>query len=65
MVHDEPSSRATSEDPATRAAQAVQSYAAFDRWMDAQLDELVSRWIHTAAPNASRPRQSWRNMRRG
>ena len=31
------------------------SFVAFDQWMDAQLDQLVARWIHTAAPNASRP----------
>ena len=29
------------------------SFTAFDEWMDAQLDQLVAQWIHTAAPNAS------------
>ena len=29
------------------------SFATFDRWMDEQLAQLVSLWIHTAAPNAS------------
>jgi len=32
----------------------LESFATFDRWMDEQLDELVARWIHTAAPNAER-----------
>ena len=31
-----------------------QSFEAFEQWMDEQLDLLVARWIHTAAPNASR-----------
>lgn len=26
----------------------------FDQWMDEQLDELVARWVHAAAPNAAR-----------
>jgi hypothetical protein len=26
----------------------------FDRWMDEQLELLVERWAHTAAPNAAR-----------
>jgi hypothetical protein len=32
----------------------TRSFAAFDQWMDLQLDLLVARWIHTAAPNAER-----------
>jgi hypothetical protein len=32
----------------------LESFAAFDRWMDEKLDELVAAWIHTAAPNAER-----------
>ena len=32
----------------------LESFVTFDRWMDEQLDELVARWIHTAAPNAER-----------
>ncbi len=31
-----------------------QSFDVFDQWMDSQLEQLVARWIHTAAPNASR-----------
>lgn len=30
------------------------TFVAFDQWMDEQLDQLVARWIHTAAPNATR-----------
>jgi len=30
------------------------SFQKFDEWMDAELDRLVARWIHTAAPNANR-----------
>jgi hypothetical protein len=30
-------------------------YASFDIWMDEQLQQLVARWAHLAAPNASRP----------
>jgi hypothetical protein len=26
----------------------------FDQWMDEQLDVLVARWVHAAAPNAAR-----------
>ena len=32
----------------------LKSYAAFERWMDEQLEILVARWIHRAAPNAQR-----------
>ncbi len=32
----------------------LESFAAFDQWMDEQLEELVATWIHSAAPNASR-----------
>ena len=31
-------------------------FAEFDQWMDEHLEQLVAQWIHTAAPNASRPR---------
>ncbi len=37
-----------------------QSFAAFDRAMDDQLAKLVAKWIHTAAPNASRPSEAAR-----
>ena len=32
----------------------LESFASFDRWIDDQLEELVARWIHAAAPNAER-----------
>ena len=31
-----------------------ESFSAFDQSMTVALDELVARWIHTAAPNARR-----------
>lgn len=34
------------------------SFVAFELWMDEQLEQLVARWIHAAAPNANRPRKS-------
>jgi hypothetical protein len=33
---------------------AFESYAQFDRWLDDELEKLVARWAHTAAPNAFR-----------
>jgi hypothetical protein len=40
-----------------RPATATQepSYEAFGVWIDGELEKLVARWIHLAAPNASRP----------
>jgi hypothetical protein len=32
------------------------SFQQFERWLDMELARLVQTWIHTAAPNASRPR---------
>jgi len=32
--------------------------AIFAEWMDAELEKLVAKWIHLAAPNATRPRSS-------
>jgi hypothetical protein len=45
-------------------ARAIQSFADFDRWMDGQLEALVARWIHTAAPNADRCWRLNRHLRR-
>jgi hypothetical protein len=28
-------------------------YAPFAAWLDVKLDELVAKWVHLAAPNAS------------
>ncbi|MHC4398228.1 MAG: hypothetical protein ACYTG0_00955 [Planctomycetota bacterium] len=39
-------------------------YQEFTRWMDGQLEELVARWAHLAAPNAARcPRFRFRTPR--
>jgi hypothetical protein len=38
----------------TLVVEESQSFDVFDQWMDLQLEQLVARWIHTAAPNASR-----------
>ena len=47
------------ENSATAAATTapVSAQEAFSRWIDAELELLVSRWIHLAAPNATRPRK--------
>jgi hypothetical protein len=29
-------------------------YSQFGQWLDAELEKLVARWIHLAAPSASR-----------
>ena len=31
------------------------AWARLDRWMDWQLNKLVKKWSHVAAPNAGRP----------
>lgn len=38
----------------------TESFTEFDLWMDNQLEGLVARWIHAAAPNANRPEFSGR-----
>jgi len=48
-------SSASRIEDATMVVAESESFVAFDLWMDAQLDRLVAQWIHTAAPNASRP----------
>ncbi len=54
MTHESlPSKTAAKRDP-NQILRELQSYAAFDRWMDEQLEILVARWIHRAAPNAQR-----------
>ena len=32
----------------------LRQFVQFNQLMDTELDKLVARWIHTAAPNASR-----------
>ncbi|MEX0677664.1 MAG: hypothetical protein WD063_11350 [Pirellulales bacterium] len=61
MMHDFlPSPPSRKRDPA-QIAKEFRSFAAFDRWMDDELERLVAQWMHTAAPNASR---SWRIERK-
>jgi hypothetical protein len=48
----------------TEVARAIRSFADFDHWMDGQLEQLVARWIHTAAPNAGRAWRLGRGLRR-
>ena len=40
------------------------AFDAFDEHMNEQLEELVERWIHAAAPAASRPRRFVSQTRR-
>ena len=51
------SSPAVRKPDATLVAEQLKSFADFDRWMDNQLESLVARWLHTAAPNANRVRR--------
>jgi hypothetical protein len=34
----------------------------FGRWLDGELEQLVARWVHLAAPNASRRERALRRM---
>jgi len=45
---------------AEHAAAEEQALADFGRWLDGELEQLVARWIHLAAPNASRRERSLR-----
>ena len=36
---------------------ASQAFAEFNTWMDTELDKLVARWVHRAAPSADVPRR--------
>jgi len=44
-------------DESGRAVAAAEPYAKFGEWIDRELDKLVARWSHWAAPNANRPRR--------
>ena len=44
------------DDPQSLVVEESQSFVDFELWMDSQLEQLVARWVHTAAPNASLPR---------
>jgi hypothetical protein len=35
----------------------ARSYRRFSRWLDRELDRLVTRWAHRAVPNATRDPQ--------
>ena len=37
-----------------------QAFADFNAWIDVELDKLVARWVHRAAPNADVPRRTMR-----
>jgi hypothetical protein len=39
-----------------------QALAEFGRWLDGELDQLVARWIHLAAPNAARRERATRRL---
>lgn len=54
MKHESIPSPASYKPDPQQICQDLESYAAFDRWMDEQLEKLVARWIHRAAPNAQR-----------
>ena len=54
MAHESQSSPASRERDAARILREMKSFAAFDQWMDEQLELLVARWSHAAAPNANR-----------
>ena len=56
MTHDFSSDSGGSQDQEQTAlvVEESKSFAEFDHAMDEQLERLVARWIHTAAPNASR-----------
>ncbi len=54
MTHEFLPSQASESKNADQIQKNLESFATFDLWMDKQLDELVARWIHTAAPNAER-----------
>jgi hypothetical protein len=51
-----PNDRLPEQQPTIQATVTQEpSYEAFGLWMDDELEKLVARWIHLAAPNASRP----------
>lgn len=56
-MNDQPFDPTKPETSATVAAATAQVSAqeAFSLWIDAELEKLVARWVHLAAPNANRP----------
>jgi hypothetical protein len=58
MTNDSPLKPLTArDDEPTMVIVESQPFVDFDQWMDGQLDNLVARWIHLAAPNAARVRR--------
>jgi hypothetical protein len=55
MTHDSSTTPVSSKTDTMLIVAEWQSFVAFDRSIDNQLEQLVARWIHMAAPNASRP----------
>ena len=51
--------RLSAEDHAAIQAAEVEDsrYDVFGEWLDGELEKLVARWIHLAAPNASSVRK--------
>ncbi len=54
MTHEFLPSPASKKQDPDKIQQNLESFATFDLWMDDQLEKLVARWIHAAAPNAER-----------
>jgi hypothetical protein len=46
--------KARHEDPILGQLLRTQPYREFSQWMDGELEKLVGRWKHLAAPNAER-----------
>ena len=66
MTHDFSSDTGSSQEQAQTAlvVEESKSFAEFDHAMDEQLERLVARWIHTAAPNASRVSRTRKDFNR-
>jgi hypothetical protein len=54
MTNDTPLNPLTAQVEPTMVLVESKPFVDFDQWMDEQLDELVARWLHAAAPNAAR-----------
>ena len=54
MSQDISSTSASEKENTTLAAVETLEFVEFGQWIDTQLEQLVARWIHTAAPNAKR-----------
>jgi len=54
MAHDFQPSPASRKRDAARILREMKSFAAFEQWIDEQLELLVAQWSHAAAPSAQR-----------